>query len=239
MAPPDCNGGRGQRSRVPTDGRTRSLASVSSHLRTRTALWSPFPARITCWDVARLHARTPTRTCPFGPPSPEPALNPESLVAMWPVGSDTPVSPCPDWPWTEVDKCPLPSISCTPLRPRHVSISVPECPCGTRPGFSRKGVCSSCKMLHFADTCVCDRTTPFQRHGHRLRAASPGIACVRGLTTGFCIFANCRHSLYTSPTVRTRPPGALRPPVDEVRACRMGLPEWPGGRRPHDERTDL
>ena len=79
-------------------------------------------------------------------------------------------------PWLALDRRGQMSTSLdlpyTPLTSERVHF----CPGGAPRGFTQN-----------AAFCVCDRTTPFQTHGHRLRAASPGIACVHGLTTGFCI----------------------------------------------------
>jgi len=135
---------------------SRSLASISPHLRSRTArsdLLEALRVQITCCDVARLHAGTPTRTCRFCPPSPEPALNPNRLLRCdWlaPTHRFPLVPTGPGQKWTFVH---------FPLSPVHPSdlekCPVLSCPCGARPGASLETLYPSAISKPARSTCSC------------------------------------------------------------------------------------
>ena len=153
---------------------------------------------------------TPTRPCPFCPPSPEPALNRNRLLRCgW-------LAPTPRFPlvltgpgtaWTNVH------FPRSPVHPSDLG-TCPFCPGGPLRGFTQNA--AFCGNLRF-------------RPHHALsNARPPPSGCIpRNRLCSWAHdrvlhFANCRHSLYTSPTAK-RPPGGGLPASGNDTPLPLGL----------------
>ncbi len=165
---------------------------------------------------------TPTQTCPFCPPSPEPALNPNRLLRCgW-------LAPTPRFPlvltgpgtaWTNVHllRSPVhpPSPGTCPFLSRRP-------PARLVPGFPARGSAPHAKCCILLQIAFATAPRPFKGTVTVFGCVPRNRLC-SWAHDRILHFATCRHSLYTSPTVRTRPPGGGLPASGKPHAAPPGI----------------